>query len=515
MEHQEKTQGEAINSLHNFDLSTFKKSSESMIATNDNAYNQSHFKWDRVKPVRDYSAEEIQSILTSGSVEAQRQLSNNYVAANGFYKEIIMHYATLLKYCGILIPNPALGKSLQDQPIAKRYHSAMNFMDKACLESVGPYIAYRVLRDGTYYCAVQTLTKDAVALLDLPFEYCRTRFKNQFGVNIVEFNVSYFDERISSEKDRDAALNTYPKVISSYYRKWSRHKSKLNNWLFLPSEIGVAFNLFDARPYFLSVIPETIKYDQAVENELAREIEEIKKLIVQKIPHLNDGTLLFEPNEAQVMHDGTVKMLRSSNPNVSVITTYGDVDVPSVKTSDAATSNALKNMMQSMYASAGVSSEIFAASGSSSLKTSIANDISVMMVLANKIGNFFTSLLNQVCANGSIQFKYTILPVSYHNDRDYADSYFKYAGSGYPFSLPAIALGLNQRDLSNIKVLENEVLKLSEVLLPLSSAYTQSGDGGSGNDGSSDSDGGRPEKDDLDKTDKTNKNKESKDKTGG
>ena len=514
MEQQEKSNERVGESIHNFDLSTFKKSSESMIATNDSAYDQSHFKWDRVRPVRDYSDEEIHSILTSGNAESQRQLSINYVAANGFYKEIIMHYATLLKYCGILIPNPALGKSLQDKSIAKRYHTAMNFIDKASLESVGPYIAYRVLRDGTYYGAIQTLTKDAFALLDLPFEYCRTRFKNEHGDNIVEFNVSYFD-KITLEADRNAALNTYPKVISSYYRKWSKHKGKLSEWLFVPSEIGVAFNLFDARPYFLSTIPATIQYDQAIENELEREIEEIKKLIIQKIPHLNDGTLLFEPGEAQVMHDGTVRMLSKSNSKISVITTYGDVDVPSTKTSDAATNNALKNMMQNMYANAGVSSEIFAASGSSSLKTSIANDISVMMVLANKIGNFFTSLLNQVCANGSIQFKYTILPVSYHNDRDYADSYFKCAGSGYPFSLPAIALGLNQRDLSNIKVLENEVLKLSEVLLPLSSAYTQSGNGGSGNDGSSDSDGGRPEKDDLDKTDKTNKNKESKDKTGG
>jgi hypothetical protein len=44
--------------------------------------------------------------------------------------------------------------------------------------------------------------------------------------------------------------------------------------------------------------------------------------------------------------------------------------------------------------------------------------------------------------------------------------------------LPAIALGINQRDLSNLKDLENDVLKLREKLIPLMSSYTQSGEVG-------------------------------------
>lgn len=513
MNTQEKQTGETHVNTHNFTLEEFAKSSKSMIATNDNAYNKSHLRWERVKPIREYDFEDIQSIINSGSLEAQSELSNNYIAANGFYKEIVVHYSTLLKYSGILIPNPALGKSLQDKAIAKRYYNAMNLVENIALQELGPYIAYRTLRDGIYFGAVQTLDKEAFALLDLPRGYCRTRFKDVHGNNIVEFNVSYFGT-IIDDADRRAALNTYPKVISSYYRKWSKNSEKLSKWLFLPSDIGVAFNLFDARPYFLSIIPSTIQYDQAVENELDREIEEIKRLVIQKIPHLNDGTLLFEPDEVQVMHEGTVKMLQKSNPRTSVITTYGDVDVPSLKSSDASTSNVLKNMMQSVYASAGVSGEVFAASGSSSLGTSLKNDTALMMVLANKIATFISSIVNSVHGNGSIQFKYTILPITHYNDTDYADSYFKYAGSGYPLMLPAIALGISQRDLSNIKDLENNVLKLQDSLIPLSSAYTQSGKGNQGDDSDSD-EGGRPPKDDLDKTDKTIQNKESKDKTGG
>ena len=33
-----------------------------------------------------------------------------------------------------------------------------------------------------------------VAIQDLPFDYCRSRFKNQQDIDIVEFNMRFFDE---------------------------------------------------------------------------------------------------------------------------------------------------------------------------------------------------------------------------------------------------------------------------------------------------------------------------------
>ena len=499
------------NQKRNFNLATFKKASESMIATNEDSYNRNYLSWDRPRRVRDYSQEEIESIIESGSTESQRVLSHNYFAKNGFYKQIITHYATLLKYTGILIPSPAFGKSLQDTAIAKRYYGAIDFVDRMKLDELGVRIATKVLMDGTYYGVVQTLNKTTFCLMDLPAKKCRTRFKDELGNSIVEFDVSYF-ETIASETDRTAALKTYPKVISSYYRKWSKHKGTMTSYVFLPTDVGVAFNLFDARPYFLSMIPATIEYDKAVQTAQAKEISEIKKLVIQKIPHLNDGTLLFEPEEAAEMHAGTVKMLKQSNPDTSVLTTYGDVDVPSLKTSDQVANSTLKLMRESMYASAGVSPEIFAASGSSSLGTSLQFDTALMMVLGNKVANFVTNLINLMHANGSIRFSYKLLPITHHNNMDYMDSYFKLATTGYSFLMPALAVGLSQRDLGNLKDLENDVLKLREKLLPLTSAYTQSGNAGNSD---SEKEGGRPEKEDLGKTEKTIQNKESKDNTGG
>ena len=100
-------------------------------------------------------------------------------------------------------------------------------------------------------------------------------------------------------------------------------------------------------------------------------------------------------------------------------------------------------------------------------------------------------------------FKYSILPISLYNRSDYITDTLKLAQSGYSFLLPALASGLSQQELVNIKSLENDVLKLNEVLLPLSSSYTQSNN-----------EVGAPEKKDEDKAVKTIQNEDAIDRQG-
>jgi hypothetical protein len=212
------------------------------------------------------------------------------------------------------------------------------------------------------------------------------------------------------------------------------------------------------------------------------------------------------------------------NKNISVMTTYADVDAIASKTQADNTSTSLDKMEKNIYAQAGVSSEIFTSSGSSSLSSSLRNDTAFMMILAHKFAAYITNLHNRKFSNGNISFKYTIFPVTHFDYEKFVDSSFKLVGSGYSFLLPAMALGLSQKDLVNIKELENKVLLLGEKLIPLSTSYTQSGDGTSNDDGSGkegkpiDTDpdqGGRPSKEEGEKADKTLEKEQSLDKNGG
>ena len=167
------------------------------------------------------------------------------------------------------------------------------------------------------------------------------------------------------------------------------------------------FSFFDdSRPLFLDVIPAAMDYDEAVELNRERDLEEIRKILVQKIPHLaSDGTLLFEPDEAQVMHDGAVGMMKG-NKNISVLTTYADVDAVVSKTSSEAVTNTLEKALQNVYSKGSVSGQVFAPTGSQALSTSITNDMSLMMILGNKYSKFISYIINSLFANSNINFKY-------------------------------------------------------------------------------------------------------------
>ena len=480
------------------ELSLFKKAIDDMVVKSEKSWNNTLDYYYSRRRYKEYTREEVEKIINSGSIEEQQKLSRQFFERDNLYKRIIIYYATILKYVGILIPNP-IGTELSTPYVFKKYTAALDYIEKFFLPELLTQISLRALVDGCYYGAIQAISKTDFVLLDLPAEYCRSNFRDLHGNDIVEFRVDYFNS-IVDEDVRKQALKVYPKVIADHYRRWKKGQAK-TVWVKIPTDIGFCFPFFDdCRPLFLDVIPAVMDYDVAVDVNKERDLEEIRKIIVQKIPHLADGALLFEPEEALEMHAGAVGMMKG-NKNISVLTTYADVDAVVSKTSSEASTNALEKSLQNVYSKANASQQIFAPTGTQALSTSITNDMSLMMVLAHKYSRFLTFIINFLFSNTNINFKYEILPVSWYNVSDYIKDTLKLAQSGYSFLLPAIAAGVSQRDLINLKNLENDALKLEEILIPLASSYTQSG--------SAEGEVGRPTLPVDEKSPKTLQNEES------
>lgn len=483
-------------------VTSFTNAFNGMIATNDSAYKDTSFFGDRQnrERIKKYSIEEIYRIIESGSIREKISLSRNYFQGDGIYRRIIIYYATLLKYVGILIPSPAYNRSLSEDFVQKKYGVAMDFIDGIDIPTLSTNFAISALRDGCYYGVIQDVGKRNISILDLPTKYCVTRFKNKQNEDIIEFDTRYFDS-ISDEQAKKGALSVYPKPIVNWYKRYKNGKVK-SPWVYIPTEISICLPFLDGLPNFLNMIPDAVEYDLAVDEDRERDAEEIRKIIVQKIPHLQGGELLFEPDEAKVMHDGAVKMMKG-NPNISVMTTYGDVEAIVSKTSRDNNVNMITKALENVYNETGVSKQVFSSDSNLALETSIQNDMAMMMVFAFKISTLITNIVNNKYSNVNIKFTYKFLPVSYYNSNKFIETSFKLATSGYSFLLPMIAMGFSQKQLSDIKDLENTLMKLDEKLIPLSSAYTQSAEGR-----------GRPAKENEDKSDKTIANEESLDKGG-
>lgn len=451
---------------------------------------------------KNYSLEEIYSILQEGNFLNQLNLSRTFYLKDNIYRRIVLYYATLLTYDGILVPHLAYNSNLSDASFKKKYFQVLDYIENLAIKSTFTRIATRVLVDGAYFGIVLEKSRNKLIIKDLPAEYCSSQYKDYFGRDIIDFDLSYFDT-FPTDSARKSVLSNYPKEFQEAYRSY--HLGKIGPYFRVPAELTVFFCLGEAQtPLFLPILPDILDRKEVIDGEIDKQKEEIKKILVQHIPHLTEGELLFEPDEAKVMHDGAVEMM-SGNPNVSVLTSYADVEAIVSKTAADTMSNIIDKMKETVYTDAGASSELFAPTGSLAVELSIKNDISLMMMLGNKFGDFITDLLNFLFGNQNISFKYSILPLSVYTRKDFISDSLKLAQSGYSFLLPSIASGISQRDLTNLKELENNILGLTELLVPLSSSYTQSGTG----------EPGAPKKDLEDKAPHTIENEQSIDRQGG
>ena len=145
---------------HNFTLENFTKASNKMIATNTSAYGRNNSTyWLHREKLRDYTTEDVHRIISMGSQDEQQRLSRSYFYKGGYYTQIVLHYATLLTYAGLLIPNPSAGKNLSTSHIQKRYYNAMDYVERMQLPSFLTNCAVRALTDGCYYGLVTELEK--------------------------------------------------------------------------------------------------------------------------------------------------------------------------------------------------------------------------------------------------------------------------------------------------------------------------------------------------------------------
>lgn len=488
-------------------LTLFKAANDKMIAMSDKSY--SKYISTEKKKIGTYTKKQINDIIYSSSNALKAKLSYDFFQTNGWYSRILIDYATLPKYYGIVLPKVNQAKKITDKEISKKYYDSLTFIDNMSIPQLFYNVTLSILIYGVYYGVINQIDKETFSYIDLPFNYCRTRYKNYDNVSIIEFNLHYFDTM--EPEAREAALSIYPDEIVEAYNNYQKIGSKLSYWYQIPTEIGMCFYLYDQAPLFLSTIEQIIYHKESLDIDRQKAISEIKKVMVQKIPHTSDGKLLFEPPEAEEFHRGAVDMLKN-NTDISVLTTYADVTIEGSETTNASTAKSnIEKTYKNIYDTAGVSPQLFSATGNLALDSSIKNDLALLMPLLESYSNFITYLLSTLFGNNMISFKYQMLPISMYNDDKYIDETFKLASMGYSVLLPFIAAGIPQKYVTDLKDLENDLLKLGDKLVPLTSAFNSSGEQVASGTGSSSSKVGAPKKSSEQKSPRTLANEKSLD----
>lgn len=449
-------------------LENFKKSFDKMIATSAKSYEgDSSFKKGINFSI--YTKEDVENIISTGTPEQLREVSLFYLYTSGFYRRFLIYYATLLKYIYLLIPRMNGSKQIESPTNFQNYKNALDFIEKLNLKTLSKHIAIRVLSEGAYYGALRDYNQDGIAVQDLPASYCRSRFKTQHNVDIVEMNVTYFDT-IRDSSLRKEALKSYPKEIRLGYNAYKNKNG--NKWVMLEPGTGIYFVLVEERPFFSTILPAIIDFGEYREIEKEKDKQDLKGLLIQKLP-IEDSELVFEPEEAEEIHRGSVEMLKN-NKFVDVLTTFADVKLENMENNRSVVTNNLEKIENTIYSEAGVSKGLFVAEGNTALNHSITNDMSLMLILMEKIANWVQYLINSKFKNNNMSFRLAALPISHYNENEMRKEALSLAQSGYSFMIPMMTFDLEQNDLVDLKNLEIKALQLNKIMIPLASSFTTS-----------------------------------------
>ena len=472
----------------------------------------------------------ILKALSDHDVEELRAISNFYYNVNGMYERVCNYFAFLYRYDWYVAPEIGDDTAKEDK-ILKDFARALNFLDNSYIRKICGDIALSVIKNGCYYGYV-VQSNERLILQDLPIAYCRSRYQVN-GIPAVEFNMKFFDT-FRDINYRMKVLNLFPDEFRKGYLLYKQGKlisdiagDRDSGWYLLDPASTVKFNYNGSDiPAFINAIPALLDLDAAQDLDRRKQMQKLLKIIVQKLPLDKNGDLIFDVDEARDIHNNGVEMLKRAI-GVDVLTTF--TDVQSIDLSDKNTSTSiddLEKVERAVFNAFGISQNLFNTDGNLSLEKSILNDESTMRNLLSQMAMFFDRVTKQKFSNGKkYTFKFYMLETTQYNYKELSKMYKEQTQLGYSKMLPQVALGHSQSFILNTAHFENEVLHLSEIMIPpLMSSTLSSEDilGKSNQNGqlksqntsksssqTSEKSVGRPEKADAEKSEKTIQNKES------
>lgn len=455
--------------------------------------------------------ENIMRALETQDVTFLRNLSIYYMGISGIYQRLVEHMSSILTYDWFAYPY-LLNEDLETKEIKEGMKKILMFLDNTHIATALSDITRTIVIEGSYYgYLIYNTSKTGGAMLELPAAYCKSRM-NVNGMPAVEFNLKYFEDEFRDENLRTTVLKSFPKEFAENYNRYKAGLIGLDPidrgaWFVCDTNFAMKFSLTDYDvPLFAAVIPTIINLDEAKQLDLKKTTQELLKIIIQKMPLDKNGDLIFDIEESQDMHNAASSMLGNAT-NVDILTTFADIDVADLDNSSSSTINdPLAKVERGIFNEAGVSQNLFATDGNLSLEKSILNDESLMFNLLRDYQNRLNAILENLFSNSDVIYKISMPDISVYNREKKQKMFKEMATNGYSKLLPAITSGLTQSEFLFLNAYEENVLNISEKLVPVQSSNTMSSKSGKN---PTTGKVGAPAKEDDELAEKTIQNKES------
>lgn len=442
------------------------------------------------------------------------EISEFYYETSGIYNRMCKYLAQLFRYDWFITPYIIKEDNLKEDKLLADFAKVLDYLDDSEIKILFGNIALEVVKTGAYYGCVVDYGAH-FALQQLPKAYCRSRY-NLGAQPMIELNLKFFDTYFTDITQRIKILKMFPKDVQKAYIMYKEGKLPAEfpgdtaGWCLLDPANTVKFSIGgEDIPPLAGVIPSIIDLDSAQELDRKKTMQQLLKIIIQKLPRDKNGDLIFDVEEARDMHNSAVNMLRRA-VGVDVLTTFADIDVADMDGSATANAtDALERVERTVYNNAGISQNIFNAEGNVAIANAILNDEATMRELVYQFQAFLNRILNKFNSK-KYEFKATMLETTIYNYKDLAKTYKEQTQMGYSKMLPQIALGHSQSMILASLHFENSYLHLEDLMIPPLTSNVMNADTlEQFRGGSDEKETGRPEKADAEKSDKTIANQES------
>lgn len=454
----------------------------------------------------------ILNALANREYNTLAEISNFYVETSGIYDRLCKYFSYLYRYDWYVIPYFENEDVNQDK-LLKDFSKVLRFYDKSEINKICGDMALKTIINGCFYgCIVPN--EESFVFQELPRKYCRTRFKKN-NRPVIEFNLKYFDDNFSDIAYRMRVLKSFPEDIIKGYALYKSGKLKGDyngdsaGWYALDPDYGFKLNCgTNDMPLLVNMVPALIDLNEAQELDRKKMMQQLLKIVIQKLPLDKNNDLVFDLDEAQDLHNNAVQMLKRAI-NVDVLTTFADIDVADMADkSTSTTRDELEKVERTAFNESGTSHALFNSDSNLALTNSILNDEASVRVLLLQFQELFNRILNLIFnKTKKYYFRFKMLETTVYNYKDMSKLYKEQTQIGFSKMLPQVALGHTQSEIIATATFENKILNLNEIMVPPAMSSTMSGKNQASGDG--ESKGGRPEKDDSQKSDKTIANKES------
>lgn len=423
------------------------------------------------------------AVNNSNNLDSVVQLSRNAYASNPMYMALISYYADMFMWRYVVTPHELMRKKFPVKEVSNFriekndynliYNAMIEIAEGINLECKAPLILKYLFLDGSVYFITTTdetsLTIDTILL---PPKYCRKIAETQFGTGIIQFDIRYFDGLGLTTDELNKVLAMFPPEVSQAYLTYKQSSDKTQKvwWVDLDPHYSSCLMLNDkGLPTLVYTLGSILNYEKYGDNELARNENLLKYIVVHKMPLYQD-TLIFETDEVAALHKSLSKIVNTSD-KTRLITTYGDVSIEKIQDTENTENKVLENAFSSIFNNAGLNASIFTGESVQSLKYSLLRDKAQVWTFIQQLEVFYNMTINSWFDFGNYQMDIEVLPISQYSLEDDIKRYRDNATLGIGKIDFIVASGVKQSHIADRFKLE-KFLKLEEIT-PLQTSYTQ------------------------------------------